>query len=81
MEHKCFSLAPLLRISNPRTSEQQRLKDRTEGVTGMLATCIGSPHSQSGDVSPIKILEMFPFSINNDITKDIKDKLLNKTKI
>lgn len=81
MEHKCFSSAPLLHISNTRTSVQERLKDRTEGVTVMLATGTGSLHSQSGGVSPFKTPEMFPFLINNDITKDIKDKLLNKNKI
>lgn len=42
-----------------------------------LALCI----HKVGGVSPFKTLEMFPFLINNDITKDIKDKLLNKSKI
>lgn len=41
----------------------------------MLAAGLGSLHSEWGEVSSIKTMSMFAFSVNNDITKDRKHKL------
>lgn len=74
MEHKCFSSAPLPHISNTRhQSVQERLKDRRGcRVAGYLhwLSAFGDRQRES--------LEMFTSSLNNNLTKDIKHKLLKE---
>lgn len=72
MEHKCFSSAPLAHISNTlHHIMQERLKDRRGCRDSGYLHWLSAFRDRERES-----LEMFTFSLNNDLTKDIKHKLL-----